>query len=257
MSSNFKPIISALNLKRAISAISSLVDEATFKFTKEGMSCKVLDPARVGMGHVQYPPISFKRYVCDTDTEITINLTELDKCLKNVGKDEDIELGLELNKLLLNIVGTRYKNIMKIKTLEPTSDDLASKDTPRLRYEAEVKMTIDGFSRGVEDVRIVSDAITFFVDKSKFEMSGEGVLGTQNPSFVKGQTESLLSLKVDENVNVRTTYPLVYLDDILAGTKGVSDIIILEFGNNMPLHISFGLISGVLEYWMAPRIQNE
>src|SRR5512136_389621 len=91
----FKLKVSDAKLLRDMAtAISILVDEATFKIDPEGLKLRAMDPSRVAMIDFEWPKTIFEEYVVTEPTKIGINITELLKLLKRAGKEETVELAL-------------------------------------------------------------------------------------------------------------------------------------------------------------------
>ncbi len=84
-------------LRNMISAISTLIDEATFNVSPEGLNLKAMDPSRVAMVDFEWPKTVFDEYACEQPTKMCINISELLKLLRRVGKDEYVELSLDEN----------------------------------------------------------------------------------------------------------------------------------------------------------------
>jgi proliferating cell nuclear antigen len=78
-------------LRDMATAISILVDEATFKIDSDGLKLRAMDPSRVAMIDFEWPKSIFQEYVCTEPTKICLNISELLKLLKRAGKDETIE----------------------------------------------------------------------------------------------------------------------------------------------------------------------
>ena len=51
--------------KAIISAISTLVEEATFEATVEGISFRGMDPSHVALIDISWPNSAFEKYSCD------------------------------------------------------------------------------------------------------------------------------------------------------------------------------------------------
>ncbi len=61
----FKLKVSDAKLLRDMAtAISILVDEATFKIDPEGLKLRAMDPSRVAMIDFEWPKTIFEEYVC-------------------------------------------------------------------------------------------------------------------------------------------------------------------------------------------------
>ena len=76
-------------------AISILVDEATFKIEPDGMKLRAMDPSRVAMIDFEWPKTIFEQYEANEPSKMCINISELLKLLKRAGKDESVELSLD------------------------------------------------------------------------------------------------------------------------------------------------------------------
>ena len=82
-------------LRDMATAISILVDEATFKIEPDGLKLRAMDPSRVAMIDFEWPKTVFEEYICNEPTKMCINISELLKLLKRAGKDEAVELSLD------------------------------------------------------------------------------------------------------------------------------------------------------------------
>jgi proliferating cell nuclear antigen len=74
----FKLKVSDAKLLRDMAtAISILVDEATFKIDAEGLKLRAMDPSRVAMIDFEWPKSLFQEYVSTEPTKICLNISEL------------------------------------------------------------------------------------------------------------------------------------------------------------------------------------
>ena len=65
--------------KAVISAISTLVEEATFEATVEGISFRGMDPSHVALIDISWPNTAFERYECDGDIKFGVRIDEFSK----------------------------------------------------------------------------------------------------------------------------------------------------------------------------------
>ena len=82
-------------LREMATAISILVDEATFKIEPDGLKLRAMDPSRVAMIDFEWPKTIFEQYEATVPSKMCINISELLKLLKRAGKDESVELSLD------------------------------------------------------------------------------------------------------------------------------------------------------------------
>ena len=68
--------------KAVISAVSTLVEEATFEATIEGISFRGMDPSHVALIDISWPNSAFEKYDCDGDIKFGVRIDELSKLIK-------------------------------------------------------------------------------------------------------------------------------------------------------------------------------
>ena len=117
----FKLKVSDAKLLRDMAtAISILVDEATFKIEPEGLKLRAMDPSRVAMIDFEWPKTIFQEYVSTEPSKMCINISELLKLLKRIGRDEAVELSLDdkTGRLQVTITG-KYSRTLQCQPLKP------------------------------------------------------------------------------------------------------------------------------------------
>lgn len=250
----FKAKISDAKLLRdMITAISTLVDEATFNLSPDGLKLRAMDPSRVAMIDFEWPKTVFDEYTCDQPTKLCINVGEMLKLLRRTGKDESIELALDekTNRLNVGIKG-KYDRTFNMPTLEAAEEEVP---TPKITFNVRAKVTTEGLHQAIEDVLLVSDHVKIEVDPEKLTMRAAGDLMGATIELKKG-SDALLDLEAKEPS--KATFSLSYLSEIIKTAAGASDIATLEFSSDMPIRIDFQQPKeGKLTFYLAPRIEVE
>jgi len=250
----FKLKVSDAKLLRDMAtAISILVDEATFKIDAEGLKLRAMDPSRVAMIDFAWPKTIFEEYVCTELTKICLNISELLKLLKRAGRDESVELSLDdkTGRLQVKIMG-KYSRNFTMPTLEASEEEVP---TPKITFNVKAKSTTAGLSQAIEDAQLVSDHVRIEADPEKLVLSATGDLMGATITLQKG-SDALLDLEVKEPS--KATFSLSYLSEIIKAASATSDIATLEFSSDMPVHIDFQQIKdGKLTFFLAPRIETD
>jgi len=233
-------------------AISILVDEATFQITPEALKLRAMDPSRVAMVDFEWPKAVFEEYVCTEPTKMCINIGELLKLLKRAGKGEVIELALDekTGRLQLRITG-KYTRNFTMPILEASEEEVP---TPKITFNVRAKATTDGLRQAVEDAELVSDHVRIEADNEKLVFQATGDLMGATIELKKG-SDALLDLEAKEPS--KATFSLSYLSEIIKAASATSDIATLEFSTDMPIKIDFQQAKeGKLTFYLAPRIET-
>jgi len=250
----FKAKISDAKLLRdMITAISTLVDEATFNITPESIQLRAMDPSRVAMIDFEMPKTVFDEYSADTPTKMCINITELLKLLRRTSKDESVELALDEKTGRLNVgIKGKYDRTFNMPTLEAAEEEVP---TPKITFNVRAKATTEGLNEAIQDVQLVSDHVRIEIDNEKMTMRATGDLMGATVELKKG-SDALLDLEAKEAS--KATFSLSYLSEIIKTAAATSDVATLEFSSDMPIRLDFQQPKeGKLTFYLAPRIEVE
>ncbi|MEM4246174.1 MAG: proliferating cell nuclear antigen (pcna) [Candidatus Bathyarchaeia archaeon] len=236
-----------------LSAISTLVDEANFNATPEGLKLRSMDPSHVAMIDFELPSSAFKEYVCSGPSRIRIGLESMLKLLKRAKAGESVELVYdEESKKIQMTLRDSIKKVYSIPTLESAEEETP---TPKVEFNSTIKITSTALKEIIEDTREVSDNVRFEATPEMFTIIASTELSSGRFEINKG-AEALLEIRVKENSTA--TYNLSYLADMVKAGADASEILTLEFSTNMPLKLGFDVApSGQIVYYLAPRIEAE
>jgi len=240
-------------LKDMMSAISILIDEATFDLTPEGIKLRAMDPSRVAMVDFEWPKTVFDEYVCSEAMKMCVNIGEMLKLLRRTGKDESVELSLDekTGRLKIAIKG-KYIRTFNMPTLEAMEEEVP---TPKVTFNVRAKTTTEGLREAIEDASLVSDHVRIEADNEKVMMNATGDLMGATIELKKG-SDALLDLEAKEPS--KATFSLSYLSEIVKAAVATSDITTLEFSTDMPIKLDFKQPKeGKLTFYLAPRIEVE
>lgn len=236
--------------KKIVGAISTLVDEGTFTIDKNGIKLRAMDPSHVAMVDFEWPKTVFDDYNCDTPTELCINISEMLKFLKRIGRNESLELSVDQQARLNIILKGKYTRTFNMATLEPTTEEIPA---PKISFNAIAKISTACLRNVMDDISTVSDHIQFEMTPKKLVMSASGYLGSASVE-VGIDSEELLTLSLKENS--KATFSLNYLFETVKAASTISDIVTIEFSKDMPIRLNFEMQDGKLQYYLAPRIEN-
>ena len=238
--------------KNLITAIATLVDEASFNINEEGIRLRAMDPSHVAMVDFEWPKTTFDEYVCNEPTKLSVNVAEMLKLLRRIGGDESIELVLEAGSpKLMMVLRSKYTWTFGMSTLEPSTEEVP---TPKISFNVSARLTTSLLRNALEDASAVSDHIVFDASGEKLAMKATGDVGNVVVEVEKG-TDELLNLEAKDNSH--STFSLNYLSEMVKAASNLSDVVLLEFSTDMPIRLNFEMPSkGKLQYYLAPRIES-
>ena len=193
--------------KAVISAISTLVEEATFEATVEGISFRGMDPSHVALIDISWPNTAFEKYECDGDIKFGVRIDEFSKLIKRADKSNAIEINISDDNMLLVTIGKNKK--YKMRLIESSASDTP---LPKIPYDTKLSLTSSSFDKVLGDVQVVSDYLTVDATELQAEFSGKGDSGEVNIVLEKSKDElTELDVKADSS----GTYSLEYLNPIV------------------------------------------
>ncbi len=235
--------------KAVISAISTLVEEATFEATVEGISFRGMDPSHVALIDINWPNTAFERYECDGDIKFGVRIDEFSKLIKRADKSSAIEINISDDNMLLVTIGKNKK--YKMRLIESSASDTP---LPKIPYDTKISLTASSFDKVLGDVQVVSDYLIINATESQAEFSGKGDSGEVNIVLEKNKDELT---ELDVNADSSGTYSLEYLNPIVKAVGTSVETITCEFSSSKPLRIEFKVANiGRIHFYLAPRVES-
>ena len=235
--------------KAVISAISTLVEEATFEATGEGIAFRGMDPSHVALIDIAWPNSAFEKYECDNDVKFGVRIDEFSKLIKRADKKDSIEVSISDENLLLVTIGKNKK--YKMRLIESSATDTP---LPKISYNARIGVTSAEFVKILGDIQVVSEYISISATASKAEFSGRGDSGEAIITLEKGMAE-MPEIEVKEESTA--TYSLEYLNSIVKAVGTVAGTVICEYSTKMPLRLEFKVANiGRIHFYLAPRVES-
>jgi len=235
--------------KAIISAISTLVEEATFEATVEGISFRGMDPSHVALIDISWPNSAFEKYNCDSDVKFGVRIDEFSKMIKRAEKSESIEINISEDSMLRVSIGKNKK--YKMRLIESSVSDTP---LPKITYDSKISLSSAKLDKILGDIEVVSDYLSVKTTSKNVEFSGKGDSGEAAINLEKGM-EELEEISVTQEST--GTYSLEYLNPIVKAVGGMAGSIICEFSSAKPLRIEFKVTNiGRIHFYLAPRVES-
>ena len=235
--------------KAVISSITTLVEEATFEATVEGITFRGMDPSHVALIDISWPNSAFEKYNCDSDIKFGVRVDEFSKVIKRAEKKESIEISISDDNMLQILIGKNKKWSMRL--IEGSASDTP---LPKISYDSKIGLSSSTFDKILGDIDVVSDYLSIKTATNNAEFSGKGDSGEAVINFEKGM-DGLEELTVNQECT--GTYSLEYLNPIVKAMGSTSNSIICEFSSGKPLRIEFKVSNiGRIHFYLAPRVES-
>ena len=250
----FKASVSDAKLwKNLLAAISTLIEEADFNATPDGIKLRSMDPSHVAMVDFEWQKTAFEEYTCQEPTKIRVNIASMLKLLKRVGSDEILEMLYDekTRKLNLTLKGKMMRKFT-MPTLDPAQEEVP---TPKITFNSKVKLTTSTFRDIIDDVQAVSDNVRLETTPEKLTAAATTELSS---AIIELEKASEMLIELDVKEPSKATFNLNYLSEIAKAGATTSEIVTVEFSSNMPIRLEFDIPQqGRLSYYLAPRIEAE
>ncbi|MGC8974956.1 MAG: hypothetical protein ACP5KB_02010 [Thermoprotei archaeon] len=229
---------------RVLEMVSSIVDEALFTFSSEGLKIRALDPAQVALVSVFVPSSSFLTYNVVEETAVGVNLSNLMRTLPKPRKSDKVVLraGEDFYEFVIESVSVRRYRYRSIEV--PVSE------IPEITLEFKVRGSVytSAFKTALNDLK-GSGTIVFEASNNQvLKLLAPEIGGEVSFSVMGG---SLIELEVSESS--RSSYDESYIIKVLPLCE-VTDAVKIEFSSEQPVRLTFNLLGGeVVEYLSAPK----
>lgn len=233
------------------SAISTLVDEATFEATSEGISFRGMDPSHVALIDIFWPNTAFDSYECDTELKFGVRISEFSKLIKRTDKKDELEVSISDQDVLRIKTSGSYKREYKMRLIESSS---GSTPLPKLSFNSKLVLSLPSFDKILSDIEVVSEYVEIESHPEKIEFVGKSDTG-EAVVIMEPNSEGLEEIDVKEES--KATYSLDYLLKIVKSVSSVGLAAAIEYSTKMPIRLEFRIANiGRIHFYLAPRVQD-
>lgn len=243
--------------KSCVSAIASLIEEAAFRFTPEGVKLRAMDPSHVSLVELELPAKMFQEYRVKEERVIGLSVSRLDEFLSRAKGEEEITLELDeqQNKLLLTLRGVSTRKFgLPLMEVERTEVP----DTGKLELPATADVSAGALIEGLKDAQLVGDSVRIQLGPEGLTLSTESEKGSTEVSMRKGDPSIQL---VGSPPSVKASFAIEYLLNMLKAPDP-QEWVRIKMGQDMPIRLELSIGEkkgerGSLTFILAPRLETE
>jgi len=237
--------------KAVTSAISTLVDEATFEATAQGISFRGMDPSHVALIDINWPNSSFDLFECDTTVKFGVRVDEFSRLIKRADKKDAVEITIGEDSMLHIKINNNYRKEYKMRLIESSP---SSTPLPKLNFNCKIVLTAVAFDKILSDVQVISEYILIESKQQQVKFSGRGDAGEADIILDSG-SEGLEEVAIQQEC--KATYSLDYLSKITKAVIVAGGSVAAEYSAKMPLRLEFRVANvGRIHFYLAPRVQD-
>ncbi|KAE8349764.1 Mysoin-binding motif of peroxisomes-domain-containing protein [Aspergillus coremiiformis] len=246
-------------LKHVVDAIKDLVQDCNFDCNDSGIALQAMDNSHVALVSMLLKAEGFSPYRCDRNIALGINLVSLTKVLRAAQNEDILTLKADDSPDAVNLMfessATDRLSEYDLKLMDIDQEHLA---IPETEYAATVEMPSAEFQRICRDLNALSESVVIEATKEGVKFSCQGDIGSgsvtirQHTSVDKPEQNVTIALSEP----VALTFSVKYLVNFCKATS-LSSKVTLCLSQEVPLLVEYGLGSGHLRFYLAPKIGDE
>ena len=239
--------------KAVAAAVKTLVEEATFEATNEGLTFRAMDPSHVALVDLLMPNSSFEKYEVDKPFKFSLRVEDLVKLVGRSDGKDSVEMSSTDEDMIMVRFTNGYKREFSIHLIESTG---GAAPLPKLEFDTKATLTKSIFEKVLSDISVVSDQVTIQATKEKLTFSGKSDVGKADVGLGKGDAD-VLDMQV--GAESKATYSIDYLIGILKALGSVADTVMMEFSTKKPMRLEMKLNDqgAKVTYFLAPRVSSD
>jgi len=254
----FEVRVNADAFKVFVARIGNLADDGRVYVSRDGLQCRVVDPAHVAMidvtlrdDDIGYEVVDGKNVLIDPPIEVGFNFDVLKGLLKKAKNGVTVPIGMDLpdekdRDRLTVTVGGVTRTTAAIDTAGITDPKIPALDLPGY-----AKLPAKALLDALTAVSEVTDHVELVLMRDGLGVFGEGDVDKVSTVLAADGMEFVLSATIEEKV--RSLFPMDYLLSFLKTVKG--ETLTVHLGDDVPLRAEWdGSARGI--YLLAPRIET-
>jgi proliferating cell nuclear antigen len=242
----------SIEWRAVAAAVKTLVEEATFDATSEGITFRAMDPSHVALVDLSWPVSAWAAYECDKPFKFSVRVEDLTKLINRADAKDNVEISSGEDDSISVKFSNGYKREFNIHLIESTA---SSAPLPKLEFDTKATITKSVLEKVLGDVSVVSDQVTILATKDKITFSGRSDVGKAEISLAKNDADVL---ELQSNAESKATYSIDYVSGILKALSPVADTVELEYSTKKPLRLMLKLNDqgAKMFYFLAPRVSD-
>jgi len=240
--------VDAKTIREFSNLILTLVQEARVDFKPDGISSKVMDPARVAMISVEIKKDAFQEFNVDGEDSLGLDIEKMRNFLRLTGPNEIIDMKFDGKRISMKIGNLSAG----IPIIDPST--LTTPKIPTIEPQDKIVTDLSLLATGIKAAEGISEVVTFTMksDEMRVYAKGETESETTEMTIPRSQAKEYIY-----TAEARSSFALEYLTKFLRALESTDEISI-ALGNDYPLRMEAPILNGKgkVTFLIAPRIEN-
>ena len=224
--------------------ISTLVDEATFEVTNEGLTFRGMDPSHVALIDMNLPKESFEVFECQNAVKFGVRIDAIVNTLKKFDALDPLTITIEDNMLIMK----QYEITARHRLIESTGGQTP---LPKLHFNAQFSMGL-GLKKFLKFLDL-SEYVTLNSSQMSVRLESKDDYGEYNSEYTTADNLEEVLVKEDS----KATYSNEYLKKVLRVLAPMKKSVRFEYSTKMPMRIEVRpTMYSKIHFYLAPRVQD-
>ncbi|MGC8645185.1 MAG: DNA polymerase sliding clamp [Thermoplasmata archaeon] len=240
--------VDAKTIREFSNLILTLVQEARVDFKPDGISSKVMDPARVAMIALEIKKDAFQEFNVDGEDSLGLDIEKMRNFLRLTGPNEIIDMKFDGKRISMKIGNLSAS----IPIIDPST--LTTPKIPTIEPQDKIVTDLSLLATGIKAAEGISEVVTFTMksDEMRIYAKGETESETTEMTVPRSQAKEYIFTS-----DARSSFALEYLTKFLRALESTEEVSI-ALGNDYPLRMEAPILNGKgkVTFLIAPRIEN-
>lgn len=229
--------------QKAISAISTFINEGNVRFNNQGIFFKAMDPSQIVLVDYFMEKKQFDQFSVEPSF-VGIDLVELNKAMQRANSDDRLVMELSDNELTLQLDGELSRKF-HLPLIDVNQDDV---NAPNPHYDAFIQISGRVLKEALKDATLFGTSVVFKVKNNSFWIEARG-----NNGALKTVARDPKSISVKSNSEITAKYSLTFLQNIVKEADPDKKISI-ELKSDAPAKISYPIGETTITFYLAHMI---
>jgi proliferating cell nuclear antigen len=228
--------------------ILTLVQEARVDFKPDGISAKVMDPARVAMISIDVKREAFQEFDVNGEDSLGLDIEKMRNFLRLTDPTEIIDLKYDGKRISMKIGNLSAG----IPIIDPSA--LTTPKIPTIEPQDKIVTDLNQLSKGIKAAEGISEVVTFSIKSEELKIYAKGETDSETTEMTIPKS---LAKEFIFTSDSKSSFALEYLTKFLRALESTEEVSI-ALGNDYPLRMEAPIMNGKgkVTFLIAPRIEN-